>query len=442
MLLYVLAQMKSERARGVRLRPPHLGASCFRMPDWSQACSAQFNRPQWQLQHANYAGCLCAVASFATAAMYSGLWLRRWATGGVKNRMWGQLGWFCALVCVGSVVGAIGWGAQMQTNSLYYESFAPANTRRDNYALLASAARWFACFLVLYPVEFLCFILPKLMLLARLTAQISQANASLAGRAQIAIKALMAALVLCSLAGILANVTAAAYFVQLAGLQQHAADFCYAQGSDTNSSLAFIEEGNAVRAKAYTAASVQGIFEAIALLLIALAFVVVVIFSIAMFRRAERVGNEALLSATTRLNTADRRTATVLAIVDDTVRAAAEQRQRLVVACTVVLVTFPARAAVDLLNSYASFNDPYNPACTICGPCQSLPYLIKTWLIYTPEFQPIIVTLSSPLPLVVSLWIITQAHTRAFGIAFNVLRARLGRDVPRQPTAPTSHQSK
>ena len=80
-------------------------------------------------------------------------------------------------------------------------------------------------------------------------------------------------------------------------------------------------------------------------------------------------------------------------------------------------------------------------ACTICGPCQSLPYLIKTWLIYTPEFQPIIVALSSPLPLVVSLWIITQAHTRAFGIAFNVLRARLGRDVPRQPTLPTSHQS-
>ena len=40
-------------------------------------------------------------------------------------------------------------------------------------------------------------------------------------------------------------------------------------------------------------------------------------------------------------------------------------------------------------------------------------YVVRAWLAYTPEFQPLLVALSSPVPLTVSLWLITAAHTRA-----------------------------
>jgi hypothetical protein len=33
------------------------------MVNWSQACTTQVNRPMWQLQQANYGGCLFAVSA-------------------------------------------------------------------------------------------------------------------------------------------------------------------------------------------------------------------------------------------------------------------------------------------------------------------------------------------------------------------------------------------
>ena len=53
-----------------------------------------------------------------------------------------------------------------------------------------------------------------------------------------------------------------------------------------------------------------------------------------------------------------------------------------------------------------------------------------------PEFPPIVVALSSPLPLFVSLWIITDAHAQAYAISLNILRARLGRQTAAENRTP------
>ena len=45
-------------------------------------------------------------------------------------------------------------------------------------------------------------------------------------------------------------------------------------------------------------------------------------------------------------------------IVADTMQFAADQRQRLTVACVIVLITFPVRAAFDLMQAYAAFKAP------------------------------------------------------------------------------------
>ena len=236
-----------------------------------------------------------------------------------------------------------------------------------------------------------------------------------------------AAVVLCSVGGLVSIYVSAAYFVQAAGLYDQAAA-ARDQGGDTNSSSVFYNQGIRSLAEAGSAFSVQAFLEAIALLLISSAYIILVPLSVAMFRRAERVGAHALVAVAARSNAGDQRSDRAAAIVDDTIQAAAQQRRRLVIACVVVLVTFPARAAFDLLRAYSVFNAQPSPSCVgNCEPCQSDRFIINMWIALTPEFQSTVVALSSPLPLFVSLWIITGAHAQAYAISLNILRARLGR---------------
>ena len=158
--------------------------------------------------------------------------------------------------------------------------------------------------------------------------------------------------------------------------------------------------------------------------------------------KAEKVASHALL--TTHSNRAS--TTAAIAIVGDSMRAAAEQRRRLTLACVVVLISFPCRIAFDLLQAYGTYDVQFNELCpSPCGTCQSnqcvrrsLPaalfcnnvnmYVVRAWIRYTPELQPLVVALSSPLPLTVSLWLITAAHTRALALQAAVQQYAAGDD--------------
>jgi hypothetical protein len=281
----------------------------------------------------------------------------------------------------------------------------------------------------------------KLMLLGRLATsatQSSQADVTdmsgvrrrwLSARAlPIVYRVMAGAVVVGGVVGTVADAVAGAYAVQVAGLFNQAAAACDSAGNDTNSSLALFNASTVLNAKSNTAASVQASSEALTLLLVSIAFFVIVSWSVALFRLMERVAARALLSVNDHRNI---RASEVNAarIVVDTMQAAAEHRRRLTAACVIVLVTFPARAAFDLLHAYAIFNDPFNPACGECDPCQSTPILINTWLHYTPEFRSIAVAVSSPLPLTLSLWLVTKAVERVRLIAADVERARVGDGV-------------
>ena len=363
--------------------------------------------------------------------------------------MWPRLGWFCGLVCVGSVAGAAAWGAQMQFYTLQYLSQATGPdahtliTHQQYYILFAASLRWNVAFLFLYPIEFLCLIASKLMLLGRLTrnaARIAQVQVPEVsggrpdwqnGRAlQMMFRTLSAAGLLCTVASMVASYVAGVYFVQAAALQDRAAAACDALGRNTNASLALFTTSTTIILHADTSISFQSILEAAVLTFISLAFALIVTFSVAAFRRAEQVAACALVAVAGRRDVVVQNdtAAAAVAIVDDTMHAAAEQRRRLTAACIVVLITFPARAAFDFLFAYSNFNVEYNAACAPCDSCQSNQFLVDLWLNYTPEFQPIVVALSSPLPLTVSLWIITTAHARALDISLNVkaMRARVG----------------
>jgi hypothetical protein len=373
------------------------------------------------------------VVSFALSAVYSLMWFLRWARDIVKNRMWMQLGWFSGLVCAGSVAGCVAWAANMQRKVFLFEGDVTINAGRK-YTLYASAHRWQAAFSIMNGIEVLCFIIAKLMMLGRLTnnaARSLQEQGQGGGAVVRVFHVVAAAVLLCSVGGMVALDVAAAYLVQYVAVIDQAAAACDAQGNDTTSSLTLVSEALGFQTQSGTFISVQAILEAATLLLISSSYIILVPLSVAMFRRAERVGAHELLALAARaevsVNTVNPRTERAAAIVDDTIQAAAEQRRRLVIACVVVLISFPARAAFDLLNAYALFDNPRNPACDFCGACQTERFLVRYWLLYTPEFRPIVVALSSPLPLFVSLWIITGAHAQAYAISLNILRARLGR---------------
>lgn len=371
------------------------------------------------------------VVLFALSAVYSFMWFLRWARDIVKNRMWSQLGWFSGLVCSGSVAGAVAWGANMQRKVYLFEGDVVFNSRHK-YTLYASAHRWQAAFSILNGLEFPCFIIAKLMMLGRL---IKNATRILEEKGQDGRGALArvyhvfaAAVVLCSVGSMVALDVAAAYQVQYVGLIEQAAAACDAQGSDTSSSIFFSDEAAPLFTQSGTALSVHHILEAVALVLVSSAYLLLVPLSVAVFRRAEHVGAHVLVTVASRAEVlGDTRRGRAAAIVDDTIQAASEQRRRLVIACLVVLISFTFRAAFSLLTTYTLVDNPKNPLCGFCGPCQTDRFLMRYWLLYTPEVRPIVVALSSPLPLFLSLWIITRAHAQSYAISLNILRARLGR---------------
>ncbi|TEB18306.1 hypothetical protein C9890_0412, partial [Perkinsus sp. BL_2016] len=129
----------------------------------------------------------------------------------------------------------------------------------------ASQNRWLAAYNVLYGLEFVCFIVLKLMILGRLTENSSgsshaqaadmdrarrwwhRGNYGLRRRAlPLLFRAMAAAVVLCSVAAMVALVRAAIYDVQSADLFDQAATACDAAGSATVTSQNFNDEANAI----------------------------------------------------------------------------------------------------------------------------------------------------------------------------------------------------
>jgi hypothetical protein len=150
-------------------------------------------------------------------------------------------------------------------------------------------------------------------------------------------------------------------------------------------------------------------------------FVVVVSCMVILFHKVERIANRALLFAGQRNFKEMQRDR--VAIIDAPgpedqvatricrhVQIVAKRRQRLTKACVMVLTTFPARAVLEVLTS-VSFYAEFNRECNLREPCQSNEYPISIWMFLTPEFRPVIVALSSPLPVMLSLWLVTKMHS-------------------------------
>ena len=85
---------------------------------------------------------------------------RQWA--------WWLYGWFSGLMLCGSCFGAVAWGARMQhfvLDFIAYNNSTSTLTKDQRLLMIAQHFSWFAAFVVVYAVEFLCLSAAKLMVL-------------------------------------------------------------------------------------------------------------------------------------------------------------------------------------------------------------------------------------------------------------------------------------
>ena len=200
-------------------------------------------------------------------------------------------------------------------------------------------------------------------------------------------RVVMAAVVVGNVVGLCADVAAAVLYKQ-AGDLSHAAAAAFAANS-THAANAIDTQARQKITVASDAVSVQQFCEVAVLLIIILAFAVVGIAS------ARRVS-----SALRHMN-------------DEHGAAGRQLRRQIVGTAAVVFVTFLLRAVFSTMNAFVDALQIQVPTCSSsCDPtCQNVWTVIQFWLLLTPEFQLIVVLISSPLALIVALWGMTSERT-------------------------------
>ena len=321
--------------------------------------------------------------------------------------------------------------AEIQNFGLNSSKVGPS--KRRVYTLFASAIPYFVVYHILFCFTFTLFILAKLVLLERLVSNAvkssrAQANTEFQKRwvqtLPAVFKALAGTVIASSLASSAASVATSVYMSQAAPLYLEAAAACGPAGEATTLSLGFISRSIPFIALQRQAESIKATFDAVALLLISTTFVVVVSWIVLLFHKVERIANRALLFTPQRNLKEMQHTESRVVKIDGLgsaeqvatrighyVQISAKRRQRLTRACIMVLVTFPARAVLEVMTS-VSFYAEFNRDCNVRDPCQSSYYLISIWLILTPEFRPIIVAFSSPLPMMLCLWLVSKMQSQ------------------------------
>jgi hypothetical protein len=312
-----------------------------------------------------------------------------------RGRVWRLHGWFTALMACGSCVGTVAWAAKMMQLVNAFKANTMIEDPVQLTSLAALAYSWCAAFLVTYAVEFLCLSAAKLMVLDRMAVFAAPQGARLQKLWAAAGRVVMAAVVLGNAVGLAANAAAAVYY-QKAAQDMSAASAAYA-ANNTEDGQRFKSLSQEELQRGGSILSVQSFSEVAVLLLILVAFAVVGVLS------ARRVSARLL-----GVDAASAAAATGRAL-----------RRRMLGTTAFVFVTFVLRAAFSTMYAVANQWRDVGGVCPdgtspLCGSCRNVYEHMLIWMIYTPEFQVLIVLVSSPVALLVALWGMTSNATLYF----------------------------
>ena len=314
------------------------------------------------------------------------LWLRMEQE--ERRRLWWLYGWFAGLMCAGSCVGVFTWSARMQY--LYFD-FVAVKAAAQALSQEASSNRWHAAFCVSFASETLCLAASKLLVLDRMVDFAVPHGDGARVRLVAAARGVNGVVAVGNATGLIAMIVAAVYNSRAAALYSDAS----AALAANNTQLAhdFVVSAKENRITGSRAHSVQRFSE------VAMLIIIIVAFSAVGALCAHRI-NVAL-----RMQSRDN------SGIDKSSR---RLRRQIVSTVCVVFVTFMLRCVYATL---AALGDALQNVDVDCGtvstsPCDPNCYnvysLINTWDASTPEFQLIIVLISSPVALLVALWGMTS----------------------------------
>jgi hypothetical protein len=240
------------------------------------------------------------------------------------------------------------------------------------------------------------------------------------------------AMVLCSF-NIAARIIAAGFMAEVARLYDDAAAATDFQGKETDASREIVRTSVAPNEQRFrTSIAAARVIESATLVFVASGFLLFFSASIVMFRRVERK-MEALLQELhlrTNVGTAflpfefspaaaqGSETQKEMPIADarqymrDLQSSAAAQRWRFVFCLVFVSIALLVLSSHALFVAVSSVGTARNPSCDRCEQCQSFPYIMLQWIVFTPELFPLTASLSMMLPLIFSLWMMTTPEDR------------------------------
>ena len=315
-----------------------------------------------------------------------------------RQHVWRLYGWFTGLMLCGSCFGTVTWATRMMFLVNLYPGFYLSNSNSaEGFMLVAVGRSWRAVFTVSYAIEFLCLSTAKLMVLDRMSDFAAPHGVDKRRRWVVWGRIVMAVVVLSNAAGLLANFADAVHFQKSSEAFRTAS----AHAASNNNVTEFVTSGQMELQAALSIASVQKFVEVVALLLIVSAFVASGVLS------AHRV----------------RYVRTKLLEINAAYASAAADsvqflRLQIMGPVGFVFVAFLLRSVISTMLAVAwQFQDSDN-SCSgseVFRQCDANCYNMYThmmqWNLFTPEFLPMAVLISSPLALLVALWGMTSKPT-------------------------------
>jgi hypothetical protein len=364
------------------------------------------------------------VAAFCLSAIVSGALFWRWKRLdlGAKKIVWRFYGWFSGLMCCGSCCGAVAWAAWMQVIVYRLKSDDMARIAEtqnvtsvqklyeESLLFLARDFEFLSLFTVMEELEFFFLCAAKLLVLDRLKHVAVPKSKISSRRWLVAARIVMGCFVAGNAVGLGGSIAAAVYANQVTRFAYQAAAALVA--NDTSNSQQFLQLQSALT-RTSRAYSVYAFSEVAVLLFMVASFVVVGTLCASRMRSAlDHMDHDAGAANTQQLR-----------------HEFMKVRQQIFGTVIAVFLTFVLRAVYQtmfglglaLQNELSDFGRCGGYAGFCDSACYNVFSLMKQWDLYTPEFHPLVILISSPLTMLLTLWAMTSERA---------LQLLLGRQRP------------
>jgi hypothetical protein len=355
---------------------------------------------------------MCAIAH--------GLALWRWwrLSSIEKAARWQLFGWFASSACAGCFFGAVAFAFRMIQLSKWVVAKRTESVNADLVQLYQSgqfSGERFgdyhaAAFFATYSFEFAFAISAFITVLHRVHRLVPNNPHAAPRHWMLSKRAFLTIIVSGACIGAATNIVAAAFYSMAAQGWSRAG----AEWSSNSTAAARNHESDARSAlqTAVTIGSVQRYIEALLLFIMIVAFAVVGVGSSRIISAALR----ALLVTEKRLQelpTTARRSSDQALLAQ-----ASSQGRRLKrkIVATFIFLFLALLARSSFSFTYALALAFQRTSCEVkttfvgCGPCKNDFALILGWILFTPEFQQVVMAISSPLALLVALWGMSGVH--------------------------------